>query len=171
MSFFDELFDPKFMWDSERKQRRDIETLRRSLHNAPDSSRMIQAQAERIDRLELLCKGLVELVISKNLVSRAELSVIMQQLDLADGVEDGRIAPVVRENSPRCTSCQRFLNPKRTGCIYCGAPIEAALASVPPPVARPNVTCTACAKSVPENETYYSDSGLVCESCFDPSAV
>jgi hypothetical protein len=173
MSFFDELFDPQFVWDTERKQRRDIEALRRDMtHAAPDWRPTIQAQAARIDRLELLCKGLVELVISKSLVTPAELSVVMQQLDLADGVEDGRISSVVRDSSPRCTQCQRFLNPQRTACIYCGAAIDkAAPQAAAAPAPRPPVSCVRCKASVPENETYYSGAGLVCESCFDPSAV
>jgi hypothetical protein len=171
MSLFDELFDPKYVWDTDRRQRRDIESLRRDMQHAPDWRPMIQAQAERIDRLELLLKGLLELVVSKSLLTRAELSVVMQQLDLADGVEDGRISSVVRETSPRCRQCQRFLNPQRSACVYCGTPMDAAM----PPTAtasapRPDVTCVGCGTTVPENETYYSGTGLVCESCFDPSA-
>ena len=171
MSTFDELFDPKFLWDNERKQRRDIESLRQALTHAPDLRPMLEAQARRIDRLELLCKGLVELVVAKKLVSHAELSVVMQQLDLADGVEDGRISPHVRESSPCCTSCQRFVNPQRTSCIYCGTPIDHALPPEAAPAARgrPDVICVRCNDTVPENETYFSGSGLVCGSCFDPS--
>ena len=37
---------------------------------------------KRLDRLELLCKALTELVLSKGLATREELSVVTQQLDL-----------------------------------------------------------------------------------------
>lgn len=170
MSYFDDIFDPAFFWDNEYRQRQDIQSLRKQVEAAPDYGSQLRAQAARIDQLELLSKALIELVVRKGLATSAELGVIMQQLDLEDGVEDGRVGKSVRQEAPRCGHCQRFVNPRRQACVYCGTPMAQATtaASTKPP--RPDVSCTRCGAIVPEADSYFSASGLVCEGCFDPNA-
>lgn len=170
MGYFDDLFSPAHLFDSEYKQRSDIESLKQQALNAPDPSRMIRPLVERIDRLELLCKSLTELVVSKGIVSREELSVVTQQLDLADGVEDGKISARTRKKAPRCTNCARFINPRRDHCVYCNAPVSTSndLKRVAP---ERLATCGQCQKEVPERDTYYTDNGLRCDNCYDPAAL
>ncbi|MEM6289742.1 MAG: hypothetical protein AAGA54_00710 [Myxococcota bacterium] len=165
MSYFDDLFKPEFMFDSEFDQRRDIEQLKQQMLHSPDPNRMIQPLVDRIDRLELLCKSLTELVISKGLATREELSVVTQQLDLADGVEDGKIGSRVRKQAPRCTSCGRFINPRRSHCVYCHAEVVVAAADAPPPERM--ASCGGCGKQVPESATFYTGNGLRCDACFE----
>jgi hypothetical protein len=169
MSIFDDMFDPDFMWDSEYKQRADIRSLQQQVLNAPEYGPQMRMQAARIDQLELLCRSLVELLVRKGMATSAELRVIMQQLDLEDGVEDGRVGKAVRSGAPRCAHCQRFVNPQRAACVYCGTPMVHAAPQPPKKPPRPDVTCVRCSATVPESETYFSSAGLVCESCFDPT--
>ncbi|MBL4683219.1 MAG: hypothetical protein JKY37_01405 [Nannocystaceae bacterium] len=168
MSIFDHLLDPAHLWDSEHKQRRDIQDLRRELDAAPDLSRLLTPLAARVDQLELLCKALTELLVSKGVASPEELSVLAQQLDLADGVEDGKVSARVRDNAPRCPRCQRFANPRRQHCVYCEAELGTAVQTSAAPAPR-TVSCGGCGQQVPESQTYYSGSGLRCERCYDPS--
>ncbi|HFE45246.1 MAG TPA: hypothetical protein ENJ18_07090, partial [Nannocystis exedens] len=49
-------------------------------------SKRLQDVEARSDRLELACEALLELVVSKGLVSAEELRVLMVQIDLRDGV-------------------------------------------------------------------------------------
>ena len=44
----------------------------------------------------------------------------MQQIDLRDGVADGRITHTVAE----CPSCHRKTTRRRAECMYCGQPLE-----------------------------------------------
>ncbi len=176
MSAFDSLFDSAHWFDSDYKQRNDIQALRRAVDNAPDVSQVVtQATAplrERIDRLELLAKVLTELLVTKGVATEAELSVIAQQLDLADGVEDGKVSGAVRTDAPRCPACQRFANPRREHCVYCHAELSG-LDGVKAPVAAKvvrEVVCGGCGKTVKESATYYTGLGLRCETCYDPSA-
>lgn len=169
MSIFDDVFDSAFFFDSEYRQRRDIQWLKQQLTAAP-SQAQTQAQAARIDQLELLCAALVELLVAKGVTNPAELRVLMQQVDLADGVEDGRKSVSPREASPRCACCQRFLNPAREACVYCGTPMARAVPPPPAPKPRPMVECVACRRVVTEGDSYFTGRGLMCSTCFAQGA-
>ncbi len=164
MGYFDDLFKSEFLFDNEYSQRKDIERIKEQMLDAPDPSQAIEPLLQRVDRLELLCKSLTELIVSKGLASREELSVVTQQLDLADGVEDGKIGSRVLKNAPRCASCGRFVNPRRSSCVYCHAAVEQAGAQLPP---ERMVACSGCGKQVPESASFYTGSGLRCDACFE----
>ena len=164
MGYFDDLFKPEFLFDNEYSQRKDIERLEQQVLEMPDASRMVEPLLQRVDRLELLCKALTELVVSKGIATREELSVVTQQLDLADGVEDGKISARVRKSAPRCSSCGRFVNPRREHCVYCHADVSTT-AQAPPP--ERTVVCGGCGKEVPESGSFYTGAGLRCDTCFE----
>ncbi len=154
----------KHLFDSDYRQREDIEMLRNELDSIPNDSAQLRAMSKRMDRLELLCEALVELVVDKGLGTQAELSVLMQQLDLEDGVEDGGRSQEVRHNAPRCANCDKFVNPKRAQCVYCNAPVQASSRSRRPPPRL--VPCQGCGSTVAESSTFYTAHGLRCETCF-----
>lgn len=169
------LLDDFFALNYDVRQQRDIERLQADLASVPDHRRVIAelltittAMGERIDRLELLNRALLEVVVSKQLTSAEEIDVLMQQVDLLDGVEDGKMSTTVREHAPKCRACHRHVNPRRESCVYCGHAIGPDVRQVPEAVARPipKVSCTHCASVVPQNSTYYVAQGLVCEVCF-----
>lgn len=178
LSIFDDLFDSAFLFDSEYRQRRDIQRLQQQVSHSAASNHgpALRAAAARIDQLELLCSALAQLLVTKGLTTQAELRVIMQQLDLVDGVEDGRASTTVADKAPRCSHCQRFINPAREACVYCGTPMAQAMPPRPattaaPPVAkpRPSVACKGCGRVVLESDTYFTGRGLVCGTCFQRS--
>ncbi|MEL6344709.1 MAG: hypothetical protein AAFV53_16450 [Myxococcota bacterium] len=162
MSFFDNLFVPP-----EVRNQREIDALKVQVESTPDHTQAIRTMQGRIDQLELMNKALVELLLHKKVVTQSELSVMVQQLDLLDGVEDGKLSTHTHHNAPTCGSCGRYVNPKRATCVYCGASMTAAERAKPRPPIQPTVTCSRCAKTVPESWTYYSSQGVVCEPCFD----
>ncbi len=167
MGFFDDMFSSEFLFDSEYNQRADIRQLQQDIANAPDPMRMIAPLQHRIDRLELLCKALTELIISKGIASQQELSVVAQQLDLEDGREDGKISSRAREEAPRCHDCGRYVNPKREHCVYCNAAINQETAAAKPPARL--VSCGGCNREVAESDTFYTERGLRCGPCFNAS--
>lgn len=164
MGYFDDLFKSEFLFDNEYSQRKDIERLKEHVLTTSDPSRLVEPLLARLDRLELLCKSLTELIVSKGIASREELSVVTQQLDLADGVEDGKISARVRKSAPRCANCGRFINPRRDQCVYCHAEVQTT-GKAPPP--ERTVVCGGCGKEVPESGTFYTAAGLRCDTCFE----
>ncbi len=164
MGYFDDLFSSEFLFDNEYKQRQDIERIKAEVMAAPDPVQLVEPLMQRVDRLELLCKSLTELIVSKGLASREELSVVTQQLDLADGVEDGKIGSRVRKTAPRCASCGRFVNPRRSKCVYCHAAVLQDPSEKPP---ERTIVCGGCGNEVAESGSFYTADGLRCDSCFE----
>ena len=70
----------------------------------------------RVERLSLLNQALWELIREKANLTDADLERLAQEIDMRDGVEDGKITatPV------KCPSCSRISNSKHTQCLYCG---------------------------------------------------
>ena len=127
-------------------------------------TRALQA---RVDYLELALSSMTELLRVRLGVSAEELSLMMQRLDLADGVEDGKIGPDLTREAPSCGQCGRPVNLKREVCLFCNAPVERPVEEASPaaPPAR-MVRCTLCEALIDERDSYFSDRGLVCSACF-----
>jgi hypothetical protein len=180
MGFFEDMFDSRFMFDSEHKQRRDIESLAESIASAPTYDGEIRELRTQVARLQLLCNGLVSLIERKQLATREELEVAVQQIDLYDGREDGVVSPTIWRGAPRCEGCGHCVNPDREACIYCARPVPKDDGSVGggpyrggPNRAKPRAfqprlaTCAQCQERVPQQDTFFTDDGhLLCTSCF-----
>lgn len=163
MGFFDDVFSGPHLFDSEYKQRRDIENLKSQI--GPDYGPNIRELRGRVDRLELLCETLVEMLKVKGVATQGELATLMQQIDLLDGVEDGGHSKTVRADAPRCAECGRFVNPSRANCVYCGAAVTLAGSK---DAGRPVelVECAECGRQVDAADTFISESGTLCSTCF-----
>lgn len=157
MGLMDDLFDSNY------SQRQDINALRLMAENQPDYGPQVKRLAHRLDRMELLCQTLYEFLIAKELSNEEELGILMAQIDLRDGVEDGALRQT-RRDAPKCAQCGRPINPNRSQCVYCWAPIDDHSQKSEPP--KRFATCGACDTEVPETETYFTDAGLRCASCF-----
>lgn len=129
------------------------------------SAREVQTLQAKVDYLELALSSLMELLRVRTGITKEELSLMMQRLDLADGVEDGKIGPDATRNAPSCPSCGRPVNPNRQTCLFCNAAVEIAPAPAPDPASR-TVTCTRCGAVVAEADSFFSGTGLVCPRCF-----
>lgn len=73
-----------------------------------------------VARLSLLNQALWELIRERLQLTDADLERVAHDIDLRDGVEDGKITgtPV------RCPSCGRVSNSKHYKCLYCGQLFE-----------------------------------------------
>ncbi|HRI86683.1 MAG TPA: hypothetical protein PLJ47_11565 [Candidatus Hydrogenedentes bacterium] len=71
-------------------------------------------------RLKLLNQALWELLRDKVKVTDAELEARIRELDLRDGVADGRMTEVAL----KCPTCERVSSSKHWKCLYCGQEFE-----------------------------------------------
>lgn len=178
MGFFEEMFDPRFMFDTEHAQRADIHDLQDKVTElTARTNARVPVLERQVSQLLLLCNALVELVERKGVGTREELQVLVQQIDLLDGREDGKQSAEAWRNAPRCTSCNHYINPQREACIYCGQPIPRAQGGGhgpyrggplgPSAPAPRTATCAKCGSSVPQSETFFTEEGqLWCSSCY-----
>jgi len=72
---------------------------------------------DRLDKLTLVCMALWSLLGEQLDLSEERLMERMREIDLRDGVPDGKVTPEVA----RCPKCNRVMSPRHKRCIYCGA--------------------------------------------------
>jgi hypothetical protein len=82
-----------------------------------DPTGQLQSQ---IDGLLLLTQAMWELMQERSGLSEEDLRQRMEEIDLRDGVRDGRMGPA----KVSCPSCNRTNNDRRTHCIYCGSALN-----------------------------------------------
>lgn len=72
----------------------------------------------KLDNLALACQSLWEILRDSTDLTEKELAAKMEEIDIRDGMRDGKITPT----SQSCKSCGRKTSRKRSKCIYCGKP-------------------------------------------------
>lgn len=70
----------------------------------------------QVQRLSLLNQALWELLSEKYGLQEDELAAKIKEVDLRDGVADGRMT----ETAMQCPKCGRVSNSKHYKCLYCG---------------------------------------------------
>jgi len=82
--------------------------------------RTVDDLEHHVARLSLLNQALWELIRDRLKLSDADLERIAREIDLRDGVEDGKITDVAM----KCPNCGRVSNSKHYRCLYCGLQFE-----------------------------------------------
>ena len=72
---------------------------------------------DRLERLALICMAMWSLVQSETNLTEDDLFERVKEIDLMDGVTDGKITRQVAQ----CGSCRRPVSTRHTRCIYCGS--------------------------------------------------
>jgi hypothetical protein len=86
---------------------------KRKAESAADSVRELQA---RVDRLSMVCQAMWELLRDKTKLTDEDVIKQMQQIDLRDGVADGKMT----RQTLVCPECGRNVSSRREQCLYCG---------------------------------------------------
>jgi len=175
MGIIEDMFNPEYLFDNDQKQRNDIRTLTDAVANSSSRREVKELQAQ-VNQLQLLCNALAKMLEMKGVATEEELAVLVQQIDLLDGLADGQQSEQVWSEAPRCAHCNHFVNPQRDACVYCGRAIHTAGsgdgpyrggAPSDPQVAARSATCAQCKKVVPQNQTSFTEDGeLWCSTCF-----
>ena len=96
---------------------------RAASHAVGDAGRArgaVQDLEERFDRLALVSEALWTLLRDRVGITEAELLDRVREVDLSDGVLDGKVRrPVVD-----CPSCHRAVSTRNMRCIYCSAELK-----------------------------------------------
>ena len=87
---------------------------------ANDLDRRLAELERRADRQALASQAVWEVLRDRLGLADAEIFAKMTEIDLRDGVADGRISPRVTE----CVGCGRSVNSARPRCVFCGHEAE-----------------------------------------------
>ena len=71
---------------------------------------------DRIERLTLITQALWELLQKKVGIEESELTALIEEIDLRDGVLDGKIT----KKPQKCSRCNQSVSIKTNVCFYCG---------------------------------------------------
>ena len=86
-------------------------------HSHADAGCATPGLEDRLDRLSLICMAMWTLIQSETNLTEEDLLQRVSEIDLMDGVADGRITRQVT----RCGRCDRPMSSRHTRCIYCGS--------------------------------------------------
>lgn len=106
----------------ELHQQRRIGEIQSDARNAEGKARDLGYQVnvlqQSIEKLALVNAAMWSLLQEKAHLKDEDLANRMQQIDMMDGVADGRISP---QKAMLCAKCQRTLSRTHERCMYCGA--------------------------------------------------
>lgn len=86
-----------------------------------------QELGRQLNRLMLLNQALWELLQERVGLSETDLINKIREVDLRDGVEDGKFTA----RAVRCPRCERVCNSRHSKCIYCGQEFQVDLFGTP----------------------------------------
>lgn len=81
------------------------------------ASGRIERLEQRIDQLVLINMAMWEILREDLKITEEELILRVQEIDLRDGVRDGKARLDVED----CAKCKRKISTKHNRCLYCGA--------------------------------------------------
>jgi len=90
---------------------------RRSESAAAEVLREMDVLAERVDKLILINMAMWSLVKDRLGFSEQDLAKTAQDIDLRDGVPDGKIT----RKGKKCARCGRTISLRHNRCLYCGS--------------------------------------------------
>lgn len=111
------MFDLLFDLYQQRRINDVEETAQASGRKATDFQERVRLLEDSVARLALVNAAMWSLLKDRTGLTDAALTARVRDIDLRDGVEDGKITPDVQT----CAKCGRTLAPRLRRCIYCGA--------------------------------------------------
>ena len=111
------MFD--LLWDLHQGRRigEAQDSASHATRKATDFQERVRFLEERVDRVVLLDMALWSLLRERARLSDQDLMARMEQIDLQDGVADGK---VTRTGPTTCPQCRRNFSPRHRRCLYCG---------------------------------------------------
>ena len=98
----------------------DVAAITAAAKKAMDARSEVQVLRAAIDKLILVDRALWEIIAESQGLTEEYLLNKVNEIDLRDGVLDGKMRTPVR----KCASCGRILQQGYTKCIYCGTKDE-----------------------------------------------
>lgn len=92
-------------------------TAQRAIEGTRRANEIIEG---KIESLALTCQALFEILEESTGLTEEQLAAKMEEIDLRDGIKDGRITPT----SKVCSKCGRRTSRTRAHCLYCGGATE-----------------------------------------------
>ncbi len=110
-----------YEWFWNWRQQSQIDEARRDLNRGERSGNHLRDRVDdlesKLDSMTLYTAALWEVVSARLSISTDELRKKVEEIDLRDGVRDGKITP----QPTTCPGCNRTIAARHKRCLYCGA--------------------------------------------------
>ena len=110
------------LWDlfQNRRIRANADAAAGAQRRAVSASHTVRGLEAEVDRLNLICHSMWELLEESIGVTEDQLVRKVREVDLRSGRLDGKApsAPVT------CPSCERTVHARHTSCLYCGTQLS-----------------------------------------------
>ena len=90
---------------------------RKSQTKATEVLRELRVVEERLEKLVLIHMAMWSLMQERTGASEEDLAQRVQEIDLADGVADGKIT----RTAQKCAQCGRTISRRHRKCLFCGS--------------------------------------------------
>jgi hypothetical protein len=111
------------LWDL--FQQSQIHSSKLAADTADLKASVVQADVQQLEAqvqtLALACQAMWEILSKQHEVTEADLLHKMSEIDVRDGVLDGKL---VMKASTHCPDCGRDVKKIRTNCYWCGAKLQ-----------------------------------------------
>ena len=94
--------------------------LRAAANASHDAAFDIASTQQQLDHVAMICEAMWELIKSRTDLTDTDLMGKMAELDLSDGVADGKVT----RGPKTCPNCSRPNTRRRELCLYCGTPLK-----------------------------------------------
>jgi len=103
-----------------RKQKLDnLDVDQKSRYRTNDLKKELRMLEQRHEQLKLVTLAFWSLLRDHTGLTDSDLKKYVQNIDLMDGVKDGKAA--ASKEKTNCTSCKRIILSNALVCVYCGA--------------------------------------------------
>lgn len=106
--------------ESARRTERDLTSTRVS-NEATEARSQTDFLRADVEKLLMITEALWSILKEQHGYTDAELIRRVQEIDLRDGILDGKVA---KQTQPSCPQCHRTLIRNQPKCLYCGAEVE-----------------------------------------------
>lgn len=110
------LFGSLYAAEASRQAASSATSARRSATKADEVRRELRILTDRFDKLVLINMAMWSLMQERTGLSEDDLIQRVQDIDLRDGVPDGKITRGVR----KCSNCGRAVSQRHNKCLFCG---------------------------------------------------
>ncbi len=114
------MFSSLYIMEANRKAGRAERGVSRTVAKLDEARRELRIMQEKFDKLVLIDMAIWSLLQEKTGLTDEDLAQRIQDIDLADGVADGKITRT-KEAGQKCGHCGRVVSQRHRRCLFCGS--------------------------------------------------
>ena len=114
------MFSGLYVMEASRRAGQSERAVSRTIGKLEEARRELKILEEKFDKLVLIDMAIWSLLQEKTGLTDDDLAQRVQDIDLADGVLDGKVTRT-KEVGQKCGNCGRVVSQRHRRCLFCGS--------------------------------------------------